>query len=206
MTRPVAIVGAGPSLFGVDLSVFQGDFDVIAVKQTVWDLPQITCGFGLDLPWIRRLRDQILEATSISWVLAGEEKTRSVIGGARNVDFRRRIRGEGLCDDPEEIMNGGTSGYGAVNLAYHWGSPLVVLFGFDYSGAQTSQHHYNNRRYWWHQNSRHCHWSLWARAFDTMAPQLEDRGIRVLNACPTSAVTTFPRITIDEGLQHLHRF
>lgn len=111
------------------------------------------------------------------------------------VQYLRRLRGDGFSDNPDAVV-APNSGYGALNLAYLRGAELVVLLGFDLTPGrcQTSSRPEQVREY-----------PVWAKAFDSTLPQLQQRGVRVLNASPDSAITAYPRVSIDEALQELDR-
>lgn len=97
----------------------------------------------------------------------------------------------GLSED-DGCINTGNSGYGALNLAYHLRPKRVLLLGIDgdigYYYTKTTQ----NRRL-----------TNLPEMFASAKPQLEKNGIEVINGSINSAVTAFPRMSIDDALRVL---
>lgn len=214
--KPLAIVGTGPSLKGLDFACFDNpSFHVLAVKEAVWDLPHALAVFGLDRPWMTAQADK-LAATSVPKILAVEEEIRPcpVIPGAL---FLQRARFEGFSDDPGIIQSGANSGFGATNLAYLKRTPGNTkpwrwsLFGFDYRAGP----HYCQDRYmsWSHpgrtpmpaadpaQNARY--WEPWGNNWTQAMPQIKTAGIEIMNASINSTVKAFRKCEFEEGLRWL---
>ena len=209
--KPLAIVGTGPSLKGFDFSRFDmPGVRVLAVKESVWDLPFADTVFGLDRPWIVR-QEQKLRNCTISKVFAVEPEIRRcpAIEGALYL-LRVRRGGKGFSEDVEEIESGGNSGFGAVNYAYLKRARRIVLFGFDYQPGP----HYCQERYhteigftgkYATQSTDHNarYWINWGTVFNEVRGQIDRAGVLILNASPTSTVSAFPKVSIEEGLSCL---
>jgi len=202
--RPAIIVGTGPSLAGFDHDRLRGLGNVLAVKEAVWDLPFADACFGLDLPWMRRQGDRLIDvAARMQLYLAippvGLPPGHRPIPGAIHL-VRRRTCNQ-FSEDPAEVESGGNSGFGAVNVALLKGARTIVLFGFDYTHG-----HYCPDRYA-HQRPDHNarYWPRWGDNFRITLPQLAGMGASVLNASPGSTVDAFPKVTIDEAVEHLRR-
>ncbi len=101
----------------------------------------------------------------------------------------------GFSTSPECIHYGSNSGFQAVNLALLLGARDIVLCGFDMSG-----HHFFGAHKPPLRNTQS--YVNFIRAFTAAAKQLPP-GIRILNASPTSALTCFPRMTIDDALPQI---
>jgi len=198
--QPLAIVGAGASLQGFDFSRLKIDgVRVLAVKESVWDLPFAECVFSLDRPWINRQADK-LRALDMPKVFAVEPEVRPCenIEGALYI---LRSRFEGFSEKPDVIQSGANSGFGAVNYAYlkragRGGHP-IVLFGFDYKPGP----HYCQERYHWQEiNHNERYWISWGDNFNACRSQLDANGVLIINASPDSTVKAFPKVTIEEGI------
>jgi hypothetical protein len=120
-----------------------------------------------------------------------------------NAIFLERIRSRvtRLSTDPTKIECGRNSGFGALNLAFHFGAKLIYLFGFDYQPNS----YYCPERYAHKAKESGDHWPTWAKQFDCVKDQLEQAGVSVINASPNSSITAFPKVTIEQALRDLYR-
>lgn len=203
--RPVALVATGPSLTGFDVNQLHGLCRVIAIKEMIFELPWADEGFGLDITWMSKARRQKeLEACRMPLVLAvpDEGLTMDLPPERPGITYIERKRGEQLSTDPRSIYAGGTSGFGALNVAYLRGCKDVFLFGYDYR-TDGSRHHHDNARY---PNAQaHGHWPGWARKFDLIRKQISEAGMRVTVAGLESAITAFPKVSHETALEMLRK-
>lgn len=201
--KPLAIVGCGPSLKGFDFKLLDiPSVRVLAVKESVWDLPFAEAVFSLDRPWINRQADQLRGlATPKVFSVELEYGPCAEIEGALYI---QRSRFAGLSDDPAVIQSGANSGFGAFNYAYLKRAKRIALFGFDYTDKLGE--HYCPERYHWYapgQNARY--WRNWGDNFIDCKAQLARAGVAVMNASPISTVVAFEKCSIEEGLAWLTR-
>lgn len=196
--RPVAVVGAGPSLKGFNFDRLRGPWHVLAVNQKVWDLPFACAGFSLDLPWMQHQAEPLGTLTVPLWLAVPETEHVPSIAGAT---YLRRIRvSNRLSTDPTRIESGGTSGFGAFNFAVLKRAKKIVLFGFDYSDQGVG--HDKPEQYPWHKKFQNVSlWPRWATNFRDTVPQLG--GVTVLNASPVSSIDAFPKCEIEEAMRAL---
>lgn len=199
--RPVAIIGGGPSLRGFDLSQLYGRFIILAVNASIFDVPHADMGFTIDRRaariWWRKFcttRFPICMATPDPWLVH--------FSGAPtpNIRFVRRVQGTALTNRNDRISAGGTSGFGALHLAFLKGARKITLFGFDYMPSKDGVWHHNQHHYGFHHEQVRSNWAQWARNFDDAAPVLSAAGVEVINASPASAITAFKRVSINEAL------
>ncbi len=111
-----------------------------------------------------------------------------------DVEYLVRGRGVGLSTQWPTVSIHGTSGYGALNLAFLKGAKTIFLLGYDYS--QANHHWYEN--YTWQGLGRDHVFEQWAKHFVIAATQLHMAGVKVYNACPDSVITAFPKIKLDD--------
>jgi hypothetical protein len=202
--RPVAIVGNGPSLRGFDFERLRG-FHVLAVKGSMFNVPWAAAGFGLDIPryveWcgmLKRVPFVVYWATpNISFLGSGPH--------ANQVRFLRRIDAPFmLSDDPHTVYSGGSSGYGALNVAWLKRAKRIALLGFEYNADAAG--HADTRAFI--DKSRvqdPGRWKQWAQNFGCIKRQLELAGVKVINAAPDSRITAFPKMTIEDALREVQR-
>lgn len=198
--RPLAVIGAGPSLTGFDFSKFKIDgVRVLAVKEPVWDMPFSDALFALDRPWINRRADKMRELTCE--IFLAPTGSRRECQQIENATYLVLDRFEGFSDDPRIVQSGGNSGFGAVNVAYLKRAKRIVLFGFDYTSTGG---HYTDRYLDWQPPGHNArYFPNWGSNFTACLPQIRAAGVEIINASPKSTVTAFPKVTIVQGLEYL---
>lgn len=104
-----------------------------------------------------------------------------------------------LFDEPGVIGSGGNSGFQALNLAAQFGARRILLIGFDMHAAN-GVHWYGRNVGKNMSNPGDHHYVRWREALRKQAGVLLSMGVDVVNASPDSAVTAFPKLTIDQAL------
>lgn len=178
----------------------------LAVKGAIFDIPWADAGFGLDMPRYKEWRDRLADVPSrVYWAVPEDQLAKTGPPPSKNITFLRRLVGEQVSEDPGAIYGGGTSGYGALQVCFHKRARQIILFGFDYDGAygayngdtfRHNPHHYAKRRA---QNFEN--WMAWATHFEAYVPHLNARGVTIFNACPSSAIRCFQKVTLDDGVE-----
>jgi hypothetical protein len=203
--KPVAIVAGGPSLTGFDFERLRGAH-VLAVKGSIFDIPWADAGFGLDMPRYMEWRDKLANVQArVYWAVPVEQIDKTGPPPSHNVTFVRRLDGEAISDDPGEIYGGGTSGFGAVQIAFHKRAKDIVLFGFDYDGAYGHMAHnrpfrHNDQHYLRKRAQSAANWLSWAEHFQQFIPHIVENNIRIINACPGSAIQCFQKMSLEDGV------
>lgn len=92
---------------------------------------------------------------------------------------------------------GGNSGAQALGLAVLFGAAHVLLLGYDMSlrGNQTHWHGHHGKGL---NNPRPGSLAGWAKGFEVLAREL--RGVDVINCSRQTAITAFPRASLEECL------
>lgn len=193
--RPLLIVGCGASLKGFDLNRLRGLGRILAVKESIWDLPFADACFGLDVPWMERQRTKLSELPMPLYLAVPPKRTFPIMA---NATYYMRKFSDRLSDNPAEISCGRNSGFGALGLAKHKHARQIILFGFDYQPNS----YYCPERYKHKKAETGDHWPSWARIIDGIADQLA--GVEVLNASPNSTIRAFQKIGLEEAV-HLLR-
>ena len=209
--KPVAIVGGGTSLIGFDFERLRGAH-VLAVKGSIFDIPWADAGFGLDMPRYMDWRDKLANVQArVYWAVPVDQIDKTGPPPSDNVTFLRRLNGEGVSDDPGEIYGGGTSGFGALQIALHKRAKEIVLFGFDYDPGTAVTHtvdgtpfRHNDQHYIRKMHQSAANWLEWSKHFEIYLPYMMERNVRVQNACPTSYITAFPKILLEDGAAYVN--
>lgn len=108
----------------------------------------------------------------------------------------RHSGAEGFDDDPECLRTGGNSGYQAIHIAAHAGAKRILLCGFDMGGGHWHGDHPKPLR-----NTPPPTYARWIERFKTLAPELAQRGIAVVNCTPKSALRCFPMANLKDELE-----
>ncbi len=192
----VFIVGGGASLRGFDFDRLRSRGHVVGVNQSLLDLSFCAAGISADLRFVTERRDDLAEFARGRqlYLCLGSRPGLPLVPGA--VFLAGIASADPVSLYPTCIRRGPTSGHVALNLAVLKRSRRIVLLGFDY-GEMDGRRHYHDA-YGWHQEA--AAWAIWAKEFDAMARPIAALGIEVVNASPQSAITAFPRMTIDEAL------
>jgi hypothetical protein len=106
---------------------------VVAVKGAMFNVSKADCGFGLDIP--RYLEWQGM-FNRVPFVIYWATPTIKLLGPgphANQVRFLRRLDTTALSDDPHTVYSGGSSGFGALNIAWLKRAKRIVLLGFEYN-------------------------------------------------------------------------
>lgn len=95
----------------------------------------------------------------------------------------------------ERFKHGHNSGAGALALAAHWGARRVILLGYDCQRTGGKAHWHGD-----HPPGLGNAGSLpkWPAQFQKLVPQL--RGVEVINASRETALTVFPRASLESVL------
>lgn len=165
----VWIIGNGPSSLTFDRNRLEGQ-SVLVINRGCYVYPA-NAFFSLDRNFVTHHARSIEEFHGEKHIAL--PNPRPDIKGAQWYDWGH---GNGLSENPHVINTGCNSGYAAIGLCYLRGSKEIHLVGYDMDSKDHSQ------------------FQFWVKAFNTMIPQLNTRGIKVLNHNPKSFITAFERV------------
>jgi hypothetical protein len=133
--------------------------------------------------------------------------------GVENVDWIKYLdrdpqRKLGISSSAKYVAWNSNSGAAAISVAANAGAKRIFLLGFDMKLRNGDQH--------WHKlyrkpageaparnkkgipNVRHSPFDKHLRCFPHIAQQAKIRGIEIINVCPDSAITAFPKMSLAE--------
>lgn len=189
--RTVAILASGPSMSqAVADAVRAAGVPAIAINTTHRLAPWADLLYACDPEWWQHPTN------------ADAHRFRGVkvcLGGVVAGVHRLHIAGTlGVSTQPGCICTGGNSGYQALQVALHGGARRVLLCGFDMTAARGGH---------WHgghpaglKNTMEETFVVWRRRFEAAAPFLAAAGLEVINCTPRSALTCFPKGTLESEL------
>lgn len=199
----VMVVATGPSAADVPLDKARGLVRTIAVKDG-WKLaPWADCLYAADHHWWEAHKG----------VMA--YKGRRICYDDRTVE---RWRGENplqvkimrgnkdmIFGQPGVIGWGGNSGFHAFNLAIQFGARAVILVGFDMR-VDRGLHFFGAHPYSMAPSEPNVR--RWAATLNAQAAAIKALGVEVINCSPVSAISAYPKMTLEDALATLgvHRF
>ena len=103
----------------------------------------------------------------------------------------------GLSRATGVIHQGQNSGYQAVSLAHLFGAARILLLGFDFGRTHGRAH--------WHRDhppgmGNGGSFAAWIAHMNVLAAELAAAGVEVINCSRYTALTCFPRMSIEEAL------
>lgn len=197
----VAIIASGPSAKKADLNKLRDRSRIITIKQTFELCPWADAVYGCDPAWWKHRKGlPEFQGLKIAWRGAGLSADYPDI---RPVDLERS-KADKYATDLQfaklgTVGGGGNSGFQALNLALQFGSRQIILIGFDMSDAG-GKHWYGRNNWPQANNPDGSCFRRWMAALDAAVPKLKAIGADVVNCSPTSALKTFPILTIEQAL------
>lgn len=184
------IVASGPSLRRRDSEALRNAGVVVAVNCGVFFAPWAKFLFAADAVWWRYYTPKV------NWY-NGHRISRSYRSGGIE-----QWRGKGWA------RTGGNSGHMAIQYAVDQGAKNIALLGFDQSKTDGKAHFHADHPKQTDAGARTNMAnaggiSAWPRLMAKTAGDLNQRGIRVVNLSRQTALTCFPRLTVEEFLEEV---
>ncbi len=197
--QAVALVAGGPSLRGFDWERLRG-YPVVAINRALEVLPFAHVLWWSDSRFWRQNRAAI-EAHGAIWKATCQinyHESDAVPGFVKQYRFTGH---SGFDPEPKNLRSGNNSAYAVLHLLAHLGAKRIVMLGVDMRHGPGGKSHFHEGHGLLHQEATMT--NLMVPFFQTLAAPLAERGIEVINASEQSALTTWPRCSIEEGLQCL---
>ncbi len=184
------VIATGPSLLRKDVVALRYTGVTVAVNCAVFYAPWAEFLFATDAVWWRYY------TSKIGWY-KGHRVSRSY--KSANVE---RWRGKNWP------RTGGNSGHMAIQYAVDRGAKNVALLGFDQTKTGGKAHCHIDHPRKTQQGARTNMANVggiaaWPRLMAKTALDLKKRGIRVVNLSRQTALTCFPRLTLEKFLEEV---
>lgn len=186
------VIASGPSLCESDVDHVRGRAFVITANDAYQMAPWADHIYAYDLTWWQRHKP-IIDVVCRGEKWTGREVTKDVFSDLR---FIKTARGDARLSR-DALVNGQNSGMQALTLAYVLGAKRILMLGFDMQHKGGDPHFFGKHPHGWG-NADTCH--KWLKYFDQIAPQFVAAGIEVINCTRDTALTCFPRMTIQDAL------
>lgn len=106
-----------------------------------------------------------------------------------------------IFDRPGHLVWGGNSGLQAMNLAAQFGAKKIILVGFDMRIDRGL--HWHGKHPIGMNNPTEGNVARWRRATDNAATAMRAHGIDVVNVSPVSALTAYPKMSLEKALREV---
>lgn len=192
----IVCIGSGPSLTPADVDAVRGRARVIVINTSVRLAPWADVLYAADQRWwewhhgamdFQGLKFSIHPSPS-------SERWNQTLADSWRVTVLKNTGTNGLELNPACLKTGMNSGYQAIGLAVHLGARRIVLLGYDMQKGPKR----NKRWHPDHQVNSGDPYHQWVRHFESMTEPLKALGIEVLNATRSTALTTFPRVSLED--------
>ena len=198
------VVASGPSLTDEQIHIARvaqaaGLCHAIVVNDNYRKWPNADVLYACDEPWWKE------NIAFVRPAFDGQLWTQSIRAArAYSLNFIPSVRQPGLTRDGGKIYVGGPSGAQAINLAYLFGSRRMILLGFDCKRAARSTEYPNGKLHWFGSHPKKLSQGEprdWIPAFREIHRDAKERGVKILNASPDSALTFLEQVDLAEALQ-----
>lgn len=205
---PCAIIGGGPSVLDVDLGALSGT-RVITVNNSYATYPDAEFHYFHDRRWwVDYGHSKLFWPTargSLVTCCAGDVPLRPPANRWAYTMTRLRpgpVHNKTTCPDgmteDRRTLVGLDSGTQALNLAFHLGADPTLLVGFDMTSHNGLLHHHKEHPKQSHETN---YQKRFLPQYDLVAKFLTARKRTVLNCSAFSAITHFPKVTLEEALR-----
>lgn len=184
--RTVACLASGPSLTAEDCErVRLARLPTIVTNTTYRLCPWADAVFGYDSDWW-------------TWHLADVRKSFLGLRFTHGGNHGRLVLSAKLHPRYRDF---GNSGACAISLAIACGAARIVMLGYDCALTGGRTHHHAPHGH----GLRNCDTlPRWPKQFAALARHAAQMGVEVLNASRLTALTCFPRVTLDGVLADAH--
>jgi hypothetical protein len=183
--HPCFIVGGGNSLEGFDFDILQGLGKIIAVNQSLLNLPFANMFASMDSRYFRWIHEGVLGGETLVayqdfkgikvWVNTEMDKT----DWKHEVFILDHTGDKVVCQHMEDgVWTGGNSGFSALQIAAVLGCNPIYLLGFDFKQVGGSVHHHKEYP---EPTDPQAMTRVHPPSFYKLAPQLNKVGIKVIN-------------------------
>lgn len=202
-TRPFSIlIASGPSLTQKDVDSCRGLGHVLVVNDNYKLAPWADCLYACDPQWWEH-HEGAAGFQGQRWTILPRSGQREAHRRAADRWGLRWVDGEhrpGLSFDPHLIHQGSNSGYQALNLAIHFmggRNCTVLLLGYDMQSTGGKSHWFGDHP---PGIKRPSPYKQFAEAFNSVSADLKANDITVVNCSRESALTTFPKMKLEDAL------
>lgn len=193
----VVCIASGPSLTDDDIEYVRkqreaGNCRVIVVNDNYRKAPWADHLHACDKQWYKWHKEAVINLNMSMSTLANE-LTQWMID--KGIILLQRGLDIGLSQSQGRISMGNNSGYQAVNVAYLFGAKKIILLGYDCKPSGDKTHWFGN-----HPNpTSPTVFKEQEKYWEQLPEWLEKFNIEVINCTRDTAITSLPRMTLEEA-------
>jgi hypothetical protein len=198
----VAIIASGPSAKNAQIEKLRDRIHLIAINESYRLCPWAEILYGCDAAWWK-LRSGVPEFSGLKILGVPDPTTPEILRDEKSCEKfdLRRVQVAAYSDDiltenPGRLGCGGNSGFQALNLAVQFGVTGILLVGFDMQQPL----HWHGRHPQPLRNLDESCFPRWRKAFLGISLKLRRLGADIVNTSFESALTAYPKMTIDAAL------
>lgn len=185
----IVCIASGPSLTQEDVDYVRGKAHVIVVNDNYKKAPWADVLYACDAKWWRWHHKHVASFPGMKYAL------QQAAGQYPGVQVLKIAGHDGIERVPTGLRTGKNSGYQAMNLAYHFGANRIILLGYDMQRTDNKEHWFGD-----HPNKGQSPYQAFVKRFEKAAPEWHKLGVEVLNCTRSTALTCFPRMSIQAAL------
>lgn len=186
----VYLIGGGPSLRSFQWERLRGK-KTIAINKAVKFWPEADAMYWTDGRIWTWIKEEIKSFKGMKFTIAPQAYPDDVHLLGRGMKY-------GLETSLNMLAHGNNSGYAAINLAIHLGAKRIILLGYDMGNDGKVSHFHEG--YPVNATGENIYKNQFLPGFEILKGELMSRNIQIFNACPTSKLNAFKKITIEEAL------
>ena len=193
--QTVVCMAPGPSLTATDAEWCRGKARVIVINDA-WRLaPWADVLYSSDRQWFPKHRG-VPTFQGMKVALETEPRGWDTAYGIVPLKYTGQY---GLERSPDGLIAGSHSGYAAINLAVHFGARRIVLLGYDMQLGAGGKPHFFGAHVGMN-NPTEALFSIFRQSLTHLVSPLKELGIDIVNCTRETALTMFPRMSLERVL------
>lgn len=192
----VAIIASGPSAKQANIELLRDRIHVIVVNMGYKLCPWAEVLYVCDGAWWK-VNKEALKFAGLK--LSHDQTACRDYRDLHKIQIEKAGSDDLMLEKPSYIGAGGNSGFQAMNLAVQFGATGIMLIGFDMRLDKGAHWHPNYRAPL--SNPQESNVKRWRKAVEGIAPKLRALDVDVVNCSPDSALTSYPKMTIEQAME-----
>lgn len=194
------VIASGPSLTVEHihrLSLVEENLFIVGVNNAFEICPFLNVLHAADHTWWENYADEVPE--HIDWFSTWDASSKPSFKIDSRINYLSGIPGHGFAKNTNELVLGGHGGHHAIQIAMHYGCREILLLGLDMCRLDGKAHWFGD--YPVAEMNRRIRYDSYQPQMTAGASQAIKRGVRIINCSLRSAVSCFPKMTLDDALK-----
>ena len=187
----VYIIGGGPSLVDFNWNSLNGK-RTLAINKAITTYPNADALYWTDTRFYFWHKKEVDNYAGLKFTIKYKE------GYTDDILILNKGNSVGLSESTDSLCHGNNSGYAAINLAFLLGAKRIVLLGYDMKNNGRQGHYHDG--YPVPAIGDKVYKEQFMPGFQSLAHELDKKGVKVYNASMHSELTVWPKISFSEAL------